>query len=95
MRGLPGSGKDILGHEGGSQGRICPSPSCLPPICRTHPWRQERGLRALWVTSSHHLVPVQHVDVMLVTQDWASYVLRMLKIITKQYYSLITADLSL
>lgn len=98
VRGLVGSGKDLLGHEGGSQRRqrgIFPSPSPLPPICCTHPWGWEQGLRPLWVTTPHHLVSVQHIDSRLVTQDWASYVLRMLQIIKKQYYSLMTADLPL
>lgn len=49
----------------------------------------------LWDTVAHHIVSVQHVDGRLVTQDWATYVLRMLQIMTKQYYSLMTAGLPL
>lgn len=98
VRGLPGSSKDLLGCESGSQGRqrgIRPSPLRLPPICYTQPWRQERGLKALWITAPHHPVSTQCVGGRLVTQDGVSCVLRELQIITKQYYSLMIADLSL
>lgn len=98
MRGLPGSGKDLLDCESGSQGRqrwIWPSPLHFPPICCTQPWSQQCGLGPLWITGPHHPVSTQHVGDRLVTQDWVSCVLRVLQIITKQYYSLMIADLSL